>query len=696
MSAEGKRSKSSTKGKGSHAFYSSLIDDDAPTFPERTPFSPSIASLRAHDEYIAAYERDVLYEEERSIALALIPPCEDDLQMPLDVISGEEGAAAVSCQDFFSQQWESAFAKYQQTYEKEKDAGFAEFTVAPSARRQEIPTKVATSFKHIFPNSEIIVRDAEQGVTAEVICEYITREVVAKAAELYAARCFDSIREGYAAFSIWEEVRTTVAQAFLPMDYAQLRLQTAPARQAPQQQGGVAYPTQLSPHGHFDMLSPSTPFHFMLGATERVRLAAKGVTSRLVVPEPSTVDETNAGPGAPPAGVGVDDYCRYVVPTEKKPPASASVNIQEGASPRKKLPRASSVGISARVSQHGSEANIGHQLQPPRVTRTATRKKKITTKTPGSTSLETEERHEVDHSDNLTVAMRTVPLGYFSVHRSVLSSGSSDPEERALANRERPDEDVSLKKKGTVAMKSFATSGVVDVEGNKLIPQVNVNIARNRNFEQRKRYMIRRGSDRRPLEHAVTYNLISSAPPVEPDREGPVMRSPLRSSPAFVPRTSKLKKSERRRQQELEEQRRYEKRFVVIPELTEEERVLREQQITLTPQPGVSLQQIPIAEPPSTRRRLVRNPRKDEPVVLADGGQYVTPRGRQRWVDYKAKAEARGVTDGGLARPQSTERLFASATSDRVGMVLRENAAKTLSGGGSSTTRLPRLPIISN
>lgn len=618
-------------------------------------------------------------------------------------------------------------------------------TPPPPRGEREKSGKVVKEFHHLFPCYDIIVRESEEMSAASLFCEAIAKDIVNRSAELYVSRCFEAIKEGYTAHSIWEELRDSVACSFLPQDFwpalhssKRIPLCCPASRenndgfgsekkkdsenslqhfQSPRSSSTLPLTTifgyigdcidcqegahhrrykKLVHNDHY--LGQDIPSSLLLSAASKLKLsssqclsaseynrhpnmrdeARKNTEGRALAGTNRYIDPSLLAPDDAPPSVPIDEYCRYVVPIIT-PPAVIVQPSHSGAPPLAEVPRAPLVSIelkepatSVANTKRDKEvkADPRHSFQAhKRLSRISSKRKKSDSGIYRAEALVVQEKED----DNLTAALKKVPQAYF--FKPSLMPSDNSPTDAA---------DALHSSRKSSAPAAYKTSDIVkgELEGARSNALLSANLPGSRsgsrkskleknislvNIEKDKVLLARDANDlfknsgvqkkRNSMKHdSVTecFSTISGAPitggdghrlvsfEVQLPEDPPATAPENGTQPSLRPPSRRLVREEtkkiieRKRWKELEEQKEREKLFVFPLHQPEE----IQNHVDVKPQPGVQVQCLLSSAPFGTTHTHSRaHPLKDDPVVLIDGGEYIIPENKQRWMNDTKKSK---------------------------------------------------------
>lgn len=715
--SEGKKAKNSPNRRRGNSFEDT---DGKEMFPELPPFFADINQILKDDPLIKAYEREYWYESERHFACHANPTIPDDGD---EGESRQESNAALtsSCDDvvepcqeedaasklaapiytdpfaskymtsaYFSKSWEEFQHKSCETFESilksDRAAAVREAAekkaAAETASRPSTPVTTTTAglgerekthrvvkeFHQIFPVGDIGVREAEQLSVIELFCEGIAKEIVNKSAEMFTSRCFEAIKEGYTAHSVWEELKDSVAHAFLPLDFAQLPLSVGDLTQKSTYFGYVgdsidkARSKKQLPFSHH-FLGEDVPSSLLLSASARLKLSASQTLAELhprgaeryaggrnAVSRHKPIESSAAcGPGEEPANVSIDEYCRYVVPVTE--PASTLPSRPSAVFPPGPGAELSKVIPSDRIGSAASSTHPTIRAEKTdkdtipifrRNSRAHVAKQKREKPLPAhrSPSLSvSSEKH-----DDLTTALKKVPHSYFNQRFAAPDTAAELESANATARQplvlDALQLDATAPQLMTPSMPKL--TGRRSARGERAIPLINIEgdavlLARDVEKEiSRAGSITSRRKPLRNMEAAGEYKPVafSVALPESPRDEDqghehdPIPPKHNTSVRRLLPDESK-KVAERKRLKEMQETRERERMFVVPLQQSDEV----QNHIEVKPEPGVQVRRPPSNSIQARPTRPGQKGRKDEPQIVSDGGEYIIPENKQRWTD---------------------------------------------------------------
>lgn len=672
----------------------------------------------------------------------------------------------------------------------------ASFSTTPPPPRGERDksAKIIKEFHHLFPSYDIIVRESEEISAISLFCEAIAKDIVNRGAELYVSRCFESIKEGYTAHSVWEELRDSVACSFLPQDVETSLHSCKPLPPScscslvNHNESGIGVTRchekacKSSPNTHSSSTLPSTAFlgcfgdcidcenrscdgrhkklvhidHYLgqdapssllLSAPYKLKLSS---SQSLSLPEyhqrsekcnathniqglgpldgNKHIDPASLSADDAPLSVPIDEYCRYVVPVVSpstmisQPSYISPPGFIEGArapilssEPREPATLVANVKVEKEITE---QPRPSFQVQK-RLRRISQGRKKSSSSVYGGEALVVDPKQE----DNLTAALKKVPQTYFSKPPSMandsvqteMMEGHHNSRKSSIhaAHYAADQQKVNVERVGSPAPLFSSLPGTKSAS-RKSKPEKNislVNIEKDRVLLARdlsdllknagvhkKGTAMRResvgescsancgpfvsgGDGRRVVSFEIKLpDVVSPATP-ENVAQPPSQRSPARR--LLPEETRKIK--ERKQWRELEEQREREKLFVLPLHQPEE----IQNHVDVKPEPGVQVQCFPSSTMPGVVHSHSRAYSvKDEPVVLADGGDYIIPENKQRWLNDTRKPKTTST------RKKEGETQTGDATK-KINTIL-SSAGGVGKGPLISAHKEPQLPLVND
>lgn len=645
-------------------------------------------------------------------------------------------------------------------------------TPPPPRGDREKSAKVVKEFHHLFPSHDIIIRESEEISTTSLFCEAIAKEIVNRGADLYVSRCFEAIKEGYTANSVWEELRDTVVCSFLPQDFglsshpwknafspsltivrngsnnslrngnleksnkclendASLFTHSSAAfttqyfADALDSQGGANSSSKqekllqvehymgqgassallLSAVSKLKLSSIESPFFSNCDYRSGKCLALQNAPVSNTLKTSKHIDPSFLPAEDAPSSVPIDEYCRYIVPLIT-PTASISpplVSATPAFAEKARVPplfveqKEPMTGTGKVKSEKEKKGKSQSTYRPSKHLRTALhRRKTASLSANGGVFPVVPSKLE----DNLTTALKKVPHAYFSktspvsgesllndvmeIHsarnlsvytaRGAMDSGKGEVESvhRASASAS------SISAHKSIYWKSKAEKNIalVNIEKDDILLTSEVQDVFKSKGVQKKGVTAQRESCTEYLSSAsvplgvgaeghklVTFEVKlpeSLSFPLPDTKALSASQRPL--SRKLLPEETK-KITEQKHQKQLHEQKEREKLFVFPLHQAEEV----QNNVDVKPEPGVQVQCLPQNHSSGSPQNLRRiRSAKDDPFVLSDGGEYIIPDNKQRWLEEnkirKVSSTKKKDVDGAAEGPRKNKSGFLSST----------------------------------
>lgn len=530
-------------------------------------------------------------------------------------------------------------------------------------------------------SEHVVVDAAQERSCIELFCSTFVRELLDVSAERYASRCLDRMAEAYTVYSIWDDVRDTVAHSFLPQDN-EMPLATLPAKRSVFTDlnaiMGCWQPSFTS-----DGVPPCPLFAMtaMARAEAPVRrptvVEAPSAVSHSPVASPRAVSASAALYRRPvvPAGIPIDAYSRYVIESElrrrmmSQPAPNRSPSSQRD---EKRMTR-TSLRESVASKQLGSKPvtsgppapssassfHRGMSLQQRKSTLLGSRKPSRSKGNTNSTAFQ-QDAATTSANDALTTAMGQAPLSY---------GGVTPSRGREMSNVHWPSVDGDLPSwrrgygtggAGGTAAPSKDSGTVIIVEKDQLTPMPRIPTLPLHGSGRKPNvvYHLTPGSDDRRgsvLQRSAEVRTVASS------SEEPVVSTPAAASTAKMAEPSVA-----------------EPRFFIPTDCSNENSL--QEQIDVVPAPGVTVLTADPTRSGGASQRLRKNAQKKgaDETILSYGGEFNIPADKVELSTMNevrnsvAAGAARGAPNASSARhPQSGQRFNTGKNKSRPGEAMR-------------------------
>lgn len=512
--------------------------------------------------------------------------------------------------------------------------------------------------------NDALVDRSEAALTAELICEALVREIVEASSAAYMSRCHDSLQHAFTAFYVWDEIRDSVAAAFLPQDGEPVaaggvggpRVETTGRFPRPRTVGPISA-TAGGPAVRCSFLQTAAE---RLGGTARAAKADRHTAeSAASTASPRDACEDGCSGTAPPC-VPIDEYCRYVLDISPQPaPVLASAEPEaaaatppavatSGGRPRASIPapdgaaegvaearpqspantarrplsagtgRAGTTAKSRRSQQQARPGGEGGALGANRSARGA--RVKVLEPSPPLARPDPSPR-----SDQLQDALRAVLAGPPD------TQGARTPVKQSAPATRRPP--------------------TVSITGSQALPQGNVARDRQRNFARAasRRVDADTGSAPAASDSPLQYDQRRPGGPSPNGSPGSAARNAARSvatADATAASSPVSKKSHPKAKAKKDEPSEFERPFVTLAAPPVSASADRDpaagpspaadgspSKIDLVAEPGVFVfdGSAAASQGATVKRAGGTGRRRPEPAHIADGGPFVIPPGKERW-----------------------------------------------------------------